>query len=184
MKTIDLLLAILLLGLASCQKNELTPNDPDPVSPVIELGKVFVKRDGQVWDRPFIARRFDHYHPTVFSIISKVNNNGLEENFYLNDIPIVPGFYPMERGNNFTWGNLKPQANIGWWIVDQVLGGIFTDTTHANNFVEMIRYDSVNQTVEGRFEVHLGDFWPSPNTWGLPDSMHLTEGKFYLKLEE
>ncbi len=67
---------------------------------------------------------------------------------------------------------------------DQPIGDFLIDTTRTDHFIEVIKYDSTTQTVEGRFQVFLKKE-PSNTVWpGVPDSIFLTEGKFHLKIQE
>ncbi|MBK7937311.1 MAG: hypothetical protein IPJ82_09570 [Lewinellaceae bacterium] len=67
---------------------------------------------------------------------------------------------------------------------DQPIGDFLIDTTRNDHFIEVIKYDSIARTVEGRFQVFLKKE-PSNTQWpGIPDSIFLTEGKFHLKIQE
>jgi hypothetical protein len=64
--------------------------------------------------------------------------------------------------------------------MDQQLNSYNVDSTRSNQYIELLRYDSINHIVEGRFQTFL----EGPNTWWfLPDSMAMTEGKFHLKIQ-
>lgn len=188
MKTINLLLfAALLLAADGCQKSEPMSHEPDPVEPIIELGKVAMDRDGQPWTAEFTAQYYYFPGTVSFGFSAKTTlSNGVIETCRIADILCEPGSYFIERGNNSTWGNSIPQANISWLLDgDQSLGGVSTDTTHYQaNFVEVIRYDSITDIVEGRFQVYLTNHWASSPPLGLPDSVRLTNGRFHLKIEE
>lgn len=187
MKTNNLLLfAALLLTAGSCQKSEPISQEPDPVEPIIELGKVAMDRDGQPWTADFQAKYYYFPENTAIGLIAEIQYpNSIEEFVYLGDIPCEPGLYNIEKGNNFTFGNSIPQASMSWLLDgDQSLGGMSADTTHHDNFVEVIRYDSREDIVEGKFQVYLKNRWASSPPLGLPDSVRLTNGRFHLKIEE
>lgn len=187
MKTIEFLFAISLSMLINCQKSESTSNEPDPVPPVIELGKVAMDRDGQPWTSNFTTRYYYFPETVSFGFSAKTTlSNGVEETMRIADIPCKSGIYSVEKGLNWTWGNSVPKANISWLLDgDQSLGGVSADSTHyEDNFVEVIRYDSVQDIVEGRFQIYLKNHWVSSPPFGLPDSVRLTNGRFHLKIEE
>lgn len=186
MRTFHFLCLISLCLLAGCQKSEPVPNDPDPIPPVIELGKVAMDRDGQPWTTEFTAHYYYFPEKASFGFITKNQYpNSIEETFIIKDVPCRAGLYPFERGTNFTQNNLIPQSNMSWLLdIDQSLGGMSADTTHHDNFVEVIRYDSREDIVEGKFQVYLKNHWASSPPLGLPDSVRLTNGRFHLKIEE
>ena len=190
MKTIHYLLFAPILCLFACAKDPAgkDPVPPDPVDTlqhVIDLEKVSVLRDGKIWMPGGMAQTY----PSVamhFSIIStQIVYPGVVESFNLADIPLKTGKYRLERGVGTPLGNFIPQITIGWILDgDQLLGSLNADTTDMDNFVELLQYDSLKQTVEGRFQIHLINYKSSTNgsIYPLPDSMRLTDGKFYLKL--
>jgi len=88
----------------------------------------------------------------------------------------------IERTSLSNGNNNIPQARLSFILyLDQQLNYYNVDTTRANQYVEILRYDSVNHIVEGRFQTFLEG--PSGYSF-LPDSVALTEGKFHLKIEK
>lgn len=193
MKNIFLIIMIFPLILASCEKNQSSVGAPDipidtiqtPIdSPIIELGKGYVLKNGIIWNVPFQA----WYYQTsnLFQIwvdITYPNYRG--EHFFITDIPCKKGMYTIEN-----WAHLIPRNQIPECFLrmtqdlDQGIGSFSTDTTRSDHFIEVIKYDSTTQTVEGRFQVFLKKE-PSNTVWpGVPDSIFLTEGKFHLKIQE
>lgn len=187
-------LIISALALSACSKTALPSSDPNPdpdpdpidtVQHVIELGKVSMKRDGQPWEQPFMAKFFENGDKDYFTIWTEYAYSGLiKETFVIREIPCRPGSYTPERGSIFSIGDNIPEIDLGWVLDgDQVLGGLFTDTLKPDNVIEVLRYDSLNRIVEGTFKFHLINTYPTPNEIGLPNAMHVTDGKFHLKLE-
>ena len=81
------------------------------------------------------------------------------------------------------FSNGIPDAGFRITNYDEGLANYFTDTTRTDNFIEVLYCDTIKNEVEGRFQVFLIE--PSgPRTLpDVPDSVFLTEGKFYLKLQ-
>ena len=194
MKNIFFVILILPLMLANCKKNQSPVDEPEvPVDTVqtptdtsiIELGKGYVLKNGNVWSAPFNAWYHIHTHER-FQLRAEVTySNFVSEYLSLRDIPCKTGKYPIEYDLISNFNNFIPEALF--LIVsefDQPMGDFKIDTTRNDHFVEVIRYDSIQQTVEGRFQVFLKKepsnvFWPN-----VPDSIFLTEGKFHLKIQE
>lgn len=176
----------------SCRKETVQPNPVNPPSNVdtarhiIELGRVAVMRDSNAWIVNWNAT-INPLRPESFYLNTKnYPAPGLSESLSFSDIPLKTGKYEIEIQKNSNEGNLIPSVSMGWVLDgDQVLGGLSTDTTKVDNYFEVIHYDSLAQTVEGRFEVFLINHWASTNSsiYPLPDSLALTQGKFYLKLK-
>ena len=178
-------MAILTLCYA-CSKN--TPEDPikpplipmDTTSHVIELGKSSVLRNGIAWYAAFSA----YYYPgkNRFSLRSTIFQNGLDQVFSIGDISSREGLQPLERQIYWNASNGIPDAVYGITLDgDQFINGYQVDTTVANQYVEILHYDSVAQIVEGRFQAVL----EGPTDWpSLPDTIKMTEGKFHLKIKE
>ena len=194
MKNIIFIIALLSV-LANCKKNQIPPTDlvDNPIdtvqtpidTPIIELGKVFVLKNGTPWDIPFksIYYRTD----TLFQFHAKIlYTNLVKESFFLRDIPCRAGIYPIEFYPYLAgFNNAIPESAIAMtYEFDQPIGDFLVDTTRTDHFVEVIRYDSIEKTVEGRFQVFLGKKSTSVPFPGVPDSIFLTEGKFHLKIED
>lgn len=179
------ILYILACSKESHQSDPVTPLPFDTIHHIVDIGKISVLRNEMNWTVNGTALSYSDF-PHQFSIKSIQNiYPGVVESFYLADIPFLTGKYKVEKSANSSMGNSIPQLIIGWVLDhDQVLGSITTDTTDVNNFVEVIRFDSIQHTVEGRFQVHLINYTSSTNgsIYPLPDSLRLTDGKFYLKL--
>lgn len=179
------------LALSNCSKTALPSPEPNPIDPidtvqhVIELGKVSLKRDGQTWERPFMAKYFKNGDKDYFTIWTEFTDaNLIKETFVIKDIPCKIGVFIPERGTNSTVGNGVPQTSIGWILDgDQVVGGLATDTLKLGNMITLIRYDSLNKIAEGTFSYFMVNSNSYPNELGLPNAMHITEGKFHLKLQ-
>lgn len=179
------------LLLSACSKIATPGPEPDPVDPidtvqhVIDLGKVSMKRDGQTWERPFMAKFIENGDADYFNFWTEFTDaNRIKETFAIRDIPCRLGTYVPENGTNFSIGNSIPQIDIGWVLDgDQAVGLLLTDTLKIGNIIQVIRYDSLNKIVEGTFQFHLVNTYSTPNELGLPNAMHITEGRFHLKLQ-
>lgn len=187
------------MALSNCKKNQIsipepeesvdttsTPIDTPPVSThIIELGKGFALNNGIAWSPPFIAAY--HFNTTArFSLGAKIIHDYLSnESFGIRDIPCAVGKFPIEYPKGFDdLHNLIPEAFFSYIRdYDTPVGDFRPDTTRTDHFIEIIRYDSVAQTVEGRFQVFLKKL--PMNTWwpNIPDTIALTEGRFHLKIK-
>ena len=184
MKDLFMSIAIALLALTtSCSKSKPEALvDPIPVDTAItELGTVSVLKNGEPWNASFYAKYYINNLGRFF-ISGKGFNNSLEERFSVIDIPAKCGNYLIERSGLWNGNNNIPQAGLGIILdLDQELNYYSVDTTRANQYLEILRYDSVNHIVEGRFQT----FPEGPTDYSfLPDSVALTEGKFHLKIEK
>lgn len=199
MRNICLFAAICLLAFSNCKKNQIpipepedpidttsTPVDTPPSSNhIIELGKGFALHNGAGWGPPFEA--WFHYKTTkrfyfgAKSVLSYLSY----DSFTMQDIPCEVGKYSVEYPiTQSSLTNKIPQASFSYIRdYDTPVGNFRIDTTRTDHFIEIIRYDSVEQTVEGRFQVFLKKL--PTNTWwpNIPDSISLTEGRFHLKIK-
>ena len=187
--------ALLLLAyLSNCQKNNLpipgTPVDPVDTSIVVvdtallPLGQGAVLKNGVAWNAPFEAW---YYHSdSVFQIRAEiVHSNLLGEHFFIIDIPCKKKKYSLEYHTIANNRNLVPESFFAMsQDYDQGIGDFYVDTTRLDNYLEVLHYDSTEQTAEGRFQVFMKKRY-SDNPWpGVPDSIYLTEGKFHLKIKK
>jgi hypothetical protein len=197
--TIICLLAMLIACLSTCKKNSHPivdlPEDPIDtiISPpldshIIGLGKVSMLKNGGVWDVPF-KTGFSH-SDSAFVISGSMNySNGLRQLFSIDDVPCKIGKYLFEFWPSLAslYPNQIPQAAfVMTYDGDQGIGQYFLDTLRADHFVEVLRYDSLTNIVEGRFQVFLkknetGGWVPSGIS--IPDSISMTEGKFRLEVK-
>ena len=66
---------------------------------------------------------------------------------------------------------------------DEGIGNFYPDSTRNDNYIEVLRFDTITNQVEGRFQLFMGKDGGPSTVPGVPDSVFLTEGKFYLKLQ-
>ncbi|HAD11114.1 MAG TPA: hypothetical protein DCF33_01625 [Saprospirales bacterium] len=182
----SLILTLTLIGLlVGCTKE--TPIDPtEPTPPIdttthiIELGRGSVLRNGVLWTPAFSARYYLSDKSRI-NITAKLRENGFDHNLTLADIEVSKGLHMFESSTYWNGNNKIPE--VGYFVsldLDQQLNSYNVDSTRTNQFIEILRYDSVEHIVEGRFQTFL----EGPNTWWfLPDSMAITEGKFHLKIQ-
>ena len=185
MKTHLCIFFLFIAALLSCSRAEIEAPEA-PYQPVIELGHVAMDRDSQAWTATFEGVYTNAPNNSAFSCFAEtVRSNGIMEIVGLADIPTQVGIYHF--GKTPDWSlPFVPKAQIAWLIDgDQFLGMLSADSTYyQDNRVEVIRYDSVEHTVEGRFQVRLRTFYGTPAAYGLPEEISLTNGRFHLKLEE
>ena len=175
----------------ACRKDALNP-EPPPITndpPIIELGKSSMLKDGQLWDLPLKATVYQPFNGVQTLRIGGVRylSNGLvEEGFSFRDVMPQKGKYALSCYCNLQAIAIDgvPEVLIGWIVdKDQLAGTMHIDTTKTGDYIEVIHYDAVQQTVEGRFQVHMKNRSSGPLPWNLPNEVFISEGKFNLKIE-
>ncbi|MBK8557312.1 MAG: hypothetical protein IPL65_16790 [Lewinellaceae bacterium] len=185
-------------SLMSCGKE----TQPDPVTPelvdtittpidtvqhIIEFGKAVMWKNGSsyYWPGTIAANYQGDSISSRFRLRgTSIVGNGYIENISINDIPCQKGKLPIELFNSDNFKNFIPEALYS--IVydgDQILSYYQVDTTRTDHYIEILRYDSVEHIVEGRFQLFMGKTQDS-NWLSTPDSILLTGGKFHLKIKE
>jgi hypothetical protein len=180
-----LLPCLLIALLAGCTKEKpVDPSEPTPpvdtTTHIIELGKGSVSRNGTPWDAVFSAQYFVN-NKSRFVIKASLKENGFDHSLKISDISTAIGVQNIERPNFWNGNNGVPHVYYFVYLdLDQEINTYKGDSTRSNQYIELLRYDSINHIVEGRFQTFL----EGPNTWWfLPDSMAMTEGKFHLKIQ-
>lgn len=108
----------------------------------------------------------------------------MTDNFYLYDIKSVPGQNKIQVWQQGNFTNDIPDAVFSIVSYDVSLGNYYPDTARSGNFLEVLSCDTVKNEVEGRFQVFMKKYGiPSPYSF-VPDTVFLSQGRFYLKLEE
>jgi hypothetical protein len=177
-----------LLNLVQCKPDtEVLPTDP-VYTPVIELGKISMKKNGVFEERTdFICKQLEEPPHTLF--IKKKNPDliGLGEMFSIFDIPLQSGKYPVDPYYNGSYGDNISHGSYGLsYDGDIGIGLAVTNQSFVNDYVEVIRYDSVAGTIEGRFDFHMVFVFEIDPGWdflNIPDTIHMSEGRFHLKIE-
>ncbi|MCC7245909.1 MAG: hypothetical protein IT269_09535 [Saprospiraceae bacterium] len=183
--------------LFSCTKEEPVTNEP-PVTeppiltdpPIIELGKSSFLMNNTSWAGQVKAEFLGSVNgkKTIRLIGYRgFPNNTISEYFVVTDLLPERGRFKFNCycDSSANVYNGTPKVSMIWFIGgDQLLGADRIDTTYASSYIEVLKYDSVQQTIEGRFEAHLKDREATgPNPY-YPTEVHLTEGKFNLKIEQ
>jgi hypothetical protein len=181
-----LIISLLIIGFlqGSCKKEDEVIQAPVP-TPLIQLGKVSYKNNGQTITKEYVCNRPDGY-PNGFCFIlinNKRSGSGLAETFDLSNIPLKQGKYEIfDSSPSSIFGN-KPYVSSAWAVdEDQSTAFLSSSTKYPSDFVEVVRYDSIQNIIEGRFEVHLESLYNTDPNWNIPDSMHITEGVFHIKI--
>ncbi|HAD11113.1 MAG TPA: hypothetical protein DCF33_01620, partial [Saprospirales bacterium] len=179
----SLILTLTLIGLlVGCTKE--TPIDPtgptlpvDTATHIIELGKGSALRNGMPWNAAYSAHYYSNDRSRLF-LFAKFKENGFDHSFSIDDISLYKNLQSIERPT--LWNGNNGITEASYFVVldeDQLFNSYKVDSTRTNQFIEILRYDSVEHIVEGRFQTFL----EGPNSWSfLPDSMAITEGKFHL----
>lgn len=196
MKLILLPSVILLICIFSnCEKDvsilgkvnpiDLINNQPiDTVIPIIELGKVSFKANGENYLELGRAGAWINQSEEMVYLATYKTPSTLVESFRIDNFRLKTGKYKItERTPDNFWSG-KTVASHGYVVdIDQILGSHYVDTTFTSNFVEVLRYDANKKTIEGRFRLKM--LWPAGwNNYGfIPDTLMITDGKFHLKLD-
>ena len=181
-----LFLSVILL---QCKKDSGQDSIPDPPEyvPVLPLGQAGVLKNGVVWEVPFNAWYYTgvNAHARCFIRAKILYPNLISESLFLEDIPCKEGVYPMEYFTLSNFNNYTPEVFFTMISeFDQPIGDFKIDTMRNDHYVEVLRYDSVAHTIEGRFQMFLKKRQMTLQWPGVPDSIYFTEGKFHLQLED
>ena len=104
------------------------------------------------------------------------------EHFYINNIPFAPGIYPVSAS---VYPENPAQIYVGlyWNNFDAGFGTLKSSNDYPSDFIEITAANADQKTLEGKFEFHLkkwGNNSPEP---GLPDSLLISKGDFFLIAE-
>lgn len=101
------------------------------------------------------------------------------------NLPLKMGRHPIYFNTYAGW--LKGVVSGAYFLMydgDQPTGDYIIDTTRADHYVEIIRYDSVARTIEGRFQMFLvNDGKIKPLIRDVPAKVDFTDGKFHLQIK-
>ncbi len=110
--------------------------------------------------------------------------DGLREASFIQDIPLTLGKHTVKLVKLLSdFNNGIPDGLYTMAVYDEGIGNFIPDTTRTDNFIEVLRFDTITNEVEGRFQVFMGKRGGPSTVPGVPDSVFLTDGKFYLKLQ-
>ena len=156
------------------------PIDTPPITHVIDLGKHFVSKNNVPWTVQMKA--YYYGDKKMFGLEAEHISNGFKESVNIYDVPTKVGKYEYEDALSAPYYNLIPQISFHTsYDGDQLVGSYSLDPTRPNNYIEVVRYDSIKHIVEGRYQAILDNkSAPFPN---VPDSMFLLNGKFHLKID-
>jgi hypothetical protein len=164
---------------------DTTNNSIDTVNQVFPFGKAQMLKNNVFWLGTFKAR-YESYAPVgrFYLYSDYFSSVSMQDIFIIEDIPCKPGIFPLERTKAAVdYYNFIPECLFTIVLEgDQHLGNYEIDTTRNDHFVEVLRYDSVQHIVEGRFQMFLVKT-NSSNWMNPPQAINITEGKFNLKLE-
>lgn len=161
---------------------------PPVNSHIIDFGKISLLKNGIKWQTSSNGW-FDHSDSSFVINIKQGFGNGVRETFRIGDIPKFKGTYSFEYFPSpaTLHNNQIPEPNFAMvYDGDQPIGDFVLDTLRHDHFIEVLHYDTLNNTAEGRFQIFLKRD-PSINGFpfpGVPDSIAITEGKFYLPVKK
>jgi hypothetical protein len=175
-----------------CNKNVaiINPIDTNPIpidtiASIIDFGKSSLLKNGIKWDLDLKAKFYDSSKKQFFLRSEIVGSTDLKGSFGILHIDCNKGMYPIEYFKNYNFTNSIPEGRISYlYEGDQPAGSFYTDSTRFNHFIEVLKYDSINQIIEGTFQMYLGKEINGIPFPGIPDSIFITEGRFNLKIEE
>lgn len=106
------------------------------------------------------------------------------QHLHIDGIQAKVGKHKIEKGLVSLIGNGVPDARV-FWILDgdQYLWEIGSTSDNPDDFVEIVKFDSINRIVEGRFSITVSNYRNLNVQWGLPELLELREGVFHLKLQ-
>lgn len=174
------------LIIAGCTKENPIVT-PDPVEPIhlIGLDSMMFKRNGVI-----VKIKGNGYKLSsplnLCGIYSKeriIAGQSLAEQISIRNIPRQKGKYSI--GPYALLGaTTVPSVFLFWSVEDVIVGQLESVDSFPDDYIEVIEADTVAKTVEGRFQFHLINKESTHlQEYGLPDSLNITEGVFYLKLQ-
>ncbi len=177
--------------LPDCKKEKIiikTPEPIDTIAPidtvqhVIGFGQGSVLRNGAIWDGYYKAL-YEYNTKLRAAVKIQKKYSSITETAYISDIPLAIGKHYITMTTSLgDFNNGIADALYTMSNYDEGIGTFFPDTTRTDNFIEILHFDTIANEVEGRFQVFMGKNGELPVP-GVPDSVFLTEGKFYLKLQ-
>lgn len=187
--------SLIVLCAAQCKKDPIQPvvptDKPDPIDTIkptiVWRDSFFAEQNGSMWKADWKGVYHNRLQIPRFYILGvKMHNAYLAQWFYLDDIPIKVGLYKMDTGRTLsTLNNSIPHASVLYVIdQDQGAGNYDVDTTRSDNFVNVIRADSVLKIVEGTYKVTLKHNKIGPYAAGIPDTIIMDKGYFRAKLKQ
>jgi hypothetical protein len=165
-----------------CNKETVIPPvaPPEPVH-LTELGKMEVLRDG----KPVKTNAhlyFDGEKCEISTALRIVGGTSLAEGITIEEISFSEGKYDIFKYVYPDDG--KPHARLFWSVIDELIGVLRSTDDFSEDYIEIIKADTVNKTIEGRFQFHLKNVDGTDlSPYGMPDSLYFSEGVFYLKAE-
>lgn len=171
-------LAFLMMANLGCRKEKRLPDWlPGPMT----FGTVTAVRNGDNWIASGHGRKIDSRPGYFFIQGGTVDSDTIfRENIAMQPIPLVPGHYPIKRKDNILL--LDGFCNASFSLKDDdILEGYYWSDDAYPNYVELIEYDSVNERVRGRFDIHFKYEWPDRED--VPRRLHFSEGVFDIRLQ-
>lgn len=178
--TKHLILAILILALGACSK------DDGSLIPNIYTGTASALKNGKEWSSLAYFEVMNSYNPKTFILRTDVyNDSGIwRETFDIRRI--LPNFDIQEITSTDNQNTLDLlSAGYGTLIEDgDVVGDIYElDTTATNNFIQITNYNSERAEIKGKFNVSL--VLTRDDGYGdvPPQTLEFTNGEFTVKVE-
>lgn len=178
---------IALVILSNCTKQQDGGQPTDPVDttiyiPVINFGNGSFRKNGSLWTYSFEA--WEYKSDSSFQIRSEINGN-IAEYFSIRDIPLLKGKYELEFRTVINGLNNIPEPLFSYYVDGDQPGGSYNlDTIRSDHFLEILHVDTLARTVEGRFQIFLRLKPRNYNLPGLPDTLSITDGRFYLPVRK
>jgi hypothetical protein len=156
----------------------------DTLKDIIELGKCTCLKN----DKNLPLTTDAWYYPDrkdVFLMSANYTDPYMRSyTVFVDDVPTKKGKYSVEA-YNYNDNNFIPQMAV--FVSqdhDQLIGRYYADSTRNDHYIEVISFDSLAGTVQGRFQFFTKEKnVTGPNSWGLDPKINLTQGKFHLKLQ-
>lgn len=184
MKNLFLLFTVFSL-LSACSKNN--PEEPlaqppipmDTLTHVTEFGNTAFLRNAVPWNGDFFVG-FHHNDNTRFAISGTLYKSGITHSFSITDIPCAVGIHALEPSNGANGANGIPQASYSLVLSDALVKSYKLDTSRTDQYVDVLRYNPAKRVIEGSFQVY---FISPGNSDYLPETLAMTNGKFYVQLQ-
>lgn len=182
-KTVKLLILLLLFSMG-CYKdyNPVFNFDASQIDPDIKnvfgvpVGNVSMYYNGEYREYSFGPRII--YDGKLSIYLGEITSQGLDESISVTDIPFKVDSSAFEYYSNL--GGVECTAAL---VLDGdgVLDIWRIDTSGYENYVQVTHINPYAKRVAGKFQARLLVSGSSPPQYNWPDTIEITEGRFYLE---
>ncbi len=171
-----LLLFVIVFSFCKKEEEPIPPKPVDPPPPIIELGRIAYDRNGVRINYLGNAFKEDNYCG-LYTKDRLIAGNALTEQLSIHQFPLKIGTYKLGTGLDVLNGNLF------FNVLDEIRA-IYESKGLPDDFIEIIEYDSEKQTIQGKFNVTVVNYYGNDvSLYGQQDTIRFTNGIFHIKVQ-